>query len=396
MRAGVPAAAALTALIGLSPDPAASLKTMAAGLSGASGSSAMPLLLAAIGGGIAAWAAPRIGHGTIGWIRHLPADTGAHGRALLGALVAAQTPVALAWGGLFAIAWASGAPVEYARLCALPAVTTGIAIACLPSRRGFALGIAGLVAVALAIVGGWIGIALSFVCSFAGLRLYAPKRASSLSSSSRVSPIHARLIPAAIASRAVGWRSAAALAPAGLALAAAWLFARNNTEINPAGPLRFAAGAATALALASLAEPLASRRPPWRWARSLPWSAADRVLSDGAWFAAHALVVPSACALLLNFEVALAALSIVPLLAIRAARTLRRRKPIAGTAAVVLGEGLFVAVLLGVSEWTAIVALALFWPAWREAARCDRELDVSRWSPGGPLAIGDPGSSRGG
>ena len=29
-------------------------------------------------------------------------------------------------------------------------------------------------------------------------------------------------------------------------------------------------------------------------------------------------------------------------------------------------------------------------------ARCDRELDVSRWSPGGPLAIGDPGSSRGG
>ncbi len=105
MRTGVPAAALLTAGIGLSPDPGATLRLVANDLASNSGSFIVGVLLAIVAGGMATWAAPRIYHGVNGWVRHLPADWPAHRRALLGALTAAELPVAITWCALWLVAW---------------------------------------------------------------------------------------------------------------------------------------------------------------------------------------------------------------------------------------------------------------------------------------------------
>ena len=94
-----------TAGIGLSPDPGATLRLVANDLASHSGSFAVGGLFAVIVGGMATWAAPRVWHGVDGWVRHLPADWPAHRRALLGALTAAQLPVAIGWCAMWCVAW---------------------------------------------------------------------------------------------------------------------------------------------------------------------------------------------------------------------------------------------------------------------------------------------------
>ncbi len=136
-------------------------------------------------------------------------------------------------------------------------------------------------------------------------------------------------------------------------------------------------------------------RWPWRWARSLPWSAADRVQDDALWLAVHAVPMLACFGALLSGSAALLTVPVVPLLAVRAAGALRAPHRTARPFARVLGEGAFVAGCLSVTLWTVLPAMLLVWPAWREAATRDRNLEVSRWSPQAHLASGDPVSWRG-
>ena len=159
MRTGVPAAAVLTAGIGLSPDPSATLRLVANDLASGSGSFTVGVLLAIVAGGMATWAAPRICHGVNGWVRHLPADWPAHRRALLGALTAAELPVAITWCALWLVAWSLGSDVEPRRLLAMSVVLVGVSLTRVPARWSIVVASAGVVTVGLALFAGWPGLA---------------------------------------------------------------------------------------------------------------------------------------------------------------------------------------------------------------------------------------------
>lgn len=395
MRTGVPAAAAFTVGIGLSPDPGAALRLVATDLATTSGSFVMGALLALVAAGMTTWAAPRVWHGVDGWVRHLPADWPAHRRALLGALTAAELPVAIAWCALWLVAWGQGSDVEPRRLIAMPVVLVGVSLTSVPTRRPLVVASAGLVVVGLALFAGWSGLALAAVLALAAERLILPRRGRAQRGVLWRARVGAGLVPGVIAFRAVGRRLLHAYAPVLMTLGPAWLLVRNNPGVSHAATLRFAAGCTAALVVAGLARELITRRPPWRWARSLPWSAADRVRGDTLWLAGHAAVVLLAFGALLSPSQALLTALVVPLISVRAAGALRQPQTQMHTVARVLGESLFVAAWFSVTVWTAVPALLLVWPAWREATVRDRDLDVSRWSPQTHLASGDPVSWRG-
>jgi hypothetical protein len=394
MRTGVPAAALLTAAVGLSPEPGATLQTAARNLAAPAQPPVVALVLAAIATGMVLWAAPRVLHGTRGWIRHLPADHVAHRRALLGALVAAQLPVATAWVGLWSLALVTGA-ADPRRLVALPIVLTALALACLPSRRRALPAVAGAGALALALTGGWPGLLVGSLGLIGAERLIAPRPPEPRRRMRLGDQVATSLIPGLIAYRALGSRVPLRVAPAVIPLAIGWLFVRNNPGVAHGLGVRLATGGAVALVLAGLAEELSKRRPPWRWARSLPWGAADRLRHDVAWLALHAAPLPIVFGVAIASPAALTSLLIVPLLVVRAAGALRQPRRDAYTWIALFGEGLFVAGWVGVSAWFALPALLLVWPAWSRAVGLDRDLDVSRWSPQDSLAAGDPVSWRG-
>jgi hypothetical protein len=64
------------------------------------------------------------------------------------------------------------------------------------------------------------------------------------------------------------------------------------------GAARLGGGLAVAFLLSSLAARLATRRPVWPWARSLPVASHRRVAEDAAFLAAPCLVPLAAAALL--------------------------------------------------------------------------------------------------
>lgn len=390
MRTGVPAAALLTAGIGLSPDPSATLRLLAADLAG-SGESGVGVLFAVVAGGMVTWAAPRVCLGGHGWVRHLPADWPAHRRALLAALTAAELPVAIAWCALWLVAWRLGAEVELRGLLAMPVVLIGVSLTRMPARWSIVVGSAGVITVGLALFGGWPGLTLAVAVVLAVERLIVPPRGRARPAVLWRVSVPADLLPGLIAFRAIGRRLLNAYAPVLVPLGAAWLYVHNNPDVSHVGPLRLAAGSAVALVIAGLAVQLMTRRPPWRWARSLPWGAADRVRDDVLWLAMHAVPILVVFGVLLGVGPALHSALIVPLIAVRAAGALRTPHGKA-TFTRVLGEGVFMAAWLSITVWTAVPALSLVWPAWRQATARDRNLDVSRWSPQAHLTSGDPAS----
>ena len=227
MRTGVPAAALLTAGIGLSPDPGATLRLVANDLASNSGSFIVGVLLAIVAGGMATWAAPRIYHGVNGWVRHLPADWPAHRRALLGALTAAELPVAITWCALWLVAWSLGSDVEPRRLLAMPVVLVGVSLTCVPARWPIVVASAGVVTVGLGLFAGWPGLALAVVVALAAERLIVPPRGRTLPGVLWRFSVAAGLVPGLIAFRAIGRRLLRAYAPILIPLGTAWFFMRN-------------------------------------------------------------------------------------------------------------------------------------------------------------------------
>lgn len=111
---------------------------------------------------------------------------------------------------------------------------------------------------------------------------------------------------------------------------------RGLAAVSAERVVRLAAGVALALHAAALANVVVQVRPAWAWARSLPWSAAQRVWSDIAALSIPLLISP-AVALLLRPRAGLVVLALVPFVAAAAAlapRHAARRQ----TGAAVLGQ----------------------------------------------------------
>lgn len=357
------------------------------GSSGGSG-----LMTAVIFLGVAMEAAPRVCRGLGGWMRHLPVSGVAHRRAAGLAIAAAQTPVLL--GLLVVAAFASRATADLAA-DALGLTLTGLAmaVAATPARRRWLSSPLALGAAVAVGSGGWRMMALG-----AGLLVAADLAAGPLA---RAGPpvAHAARHSAGgwyefrIAWRALGWTLPGAFLLGLLPVGAAFAFVTNNA-LAPEH-VRLAAllggGLSFVFLFAQVSESLAVRRPAWPWSRSLPWSASRRVVSDALFLGLHALPLVALAAAV--HPAALAALGLLPLAAARAAGAMRRA-PERKTGAVgeVLMEGAFLAALVALVPWTALLALALTPWAVGAAAERERRQKVSRWLELHHLAAGDPQS----
>ncbi|MFL6196352.1 MAG: hypothetical protein ACJ75H_19385 [Thermoanaerobaculia bacterium] len=389
MRTLVPViAAAFGAGMLLGPDFLTSLARIVFGERSRGGST---VLIAAVLVGAALEAAPRVCRGLDGWLRHLPVSGVAHRRAAGLALAVAQAPVAIA---LLALAlFATREPVTLMKdaLGLLLASLAAGLFATPMERRGLARPLA-LGAALAAGSGRWTWIAIG-----AGLLIAADFAAGPLARSTP--PVRRGLRSSAaglgfrIAWRALGRSLLGAWLLGLLPVGAAFAFITNN-ELAPEHVrlgARLGAGLAVVLLLAQMAEALAVRRPAWPWSRSLPWSAAQRVTSDAVFLGLHTLPLVGLAALI--HPAALAALGMLPLLALRAAGAMRRApERRTGAAGEVLLEGSLLAALVALLPWTALAALALTPWALRAAAERERAQKVSRWLELHHLAVGDPQS----
>jgi hypothetical protein len=400
------------------------------------------LLLLGVALSLAGFAAPRVVTGLAGWLRHLPATGASHRRAAVLAIAVAQAPMflliallaavprltgsaatsdaAVRWAGLPLIALAAAFAVLAARgaATAVPGAAPPSGMAALGARRGAAVLPAALAAGLCAGLGSWTAIAAALaLLAFADLAAGSLQRspasrswtveitattAGTATTMTKGPRRSAAALTARIAWRAVGWRrTAAAFGIAAPPLAAAAFFLHNNPPPlvslqEQAGAALLGGGTACALLLAHVAGLLATRRPAWPWARTLPWSSRRRVLSDAAFLAALCLPLAAAAACLRPAALA-PLLATLPFLALRAAAALRRSpENRVGAMGAVLAEGLLVAGALALLPWLALAFLAAAPWAARDGAARERRLKVSRWMERHHLSAGDPASWSGG
>ena len=232
------------------------------------------------------WARGRLSGAVNQWLGHLPVGAADRRRALTAALVAAQLPL------VFALACAAGISRGRGLTVSRPAHSLArVAGGCSDGQRAVTAKISGRAALARGRLRGAVRTCVDhgrFTCAVDRRRcrvLPAPRPPQAVRT--RTGGNLARTV----FWRALGFRIPAALGFGLLAIGAGWAFVRNNQLHGAArdGGLRFWGAMALVLCLVSLAKPLATRRPAWAFARSLPWSARDRVSEDALLLALHAL-----------------------------------------------------------------------------------------------------------
>jgi len=247
----------------------------------ARGSLLMGLVSSILSLSVATMAAPRICLGLNGWIRHLPARGLTHRRLAGIAIAVAQTPVllVLALFSLIAFAVFQVSPILY--LLGLPILGLATGLCVLPVQRNIFTKPLSFATCLLSTSGHWIFLTIAIV-----LLVIADLTAGPLSLS-RKSITSKRALPgsfisATIAFRALRLRILLAYLPALFVLGMTSLFLSNNT-LTPQQIFRgviFGGTLSIAVFCAFAANLFAVRRPPWPWARSLPWSANHRILTD--------------------------------------------------------------------------------------------------------------------
>lgn len=379
----------------LGVDFQATLSKVLFGAGRAGGSGAVMFLLCL---GAASVAAPRIGRGLDGWLRHLPVRGTAHRRAAALAATVAQTPVLLLLLYLsFAVfrGWRPWLP----DLATVAVAAVAAAWFATPCERGR---LAKPLALAAGFLGGTggagplaAGAVLLIAADLAAGGLPRPARPARRRHPAKgAAGGAAGWIEARIAWRALGWRLAGAFAAAALGLASAGFFVANNDlpAQHVALAARLGGMVAVMFLLAQMAESLAVFRPAWPWARSLPASAARRVLFDAGFLALHAVPLVALTAWIDPFAVPVVAAA-VPFLALRAAGAMRRApERRAGAAGEVFAQGFLAAAAVALLPWVALLLLAAAPWALRAAAERDRRQKVSRWLDLHHLAVGDPQS----
>jgi len=383
---------ALILALVLLPQPLVFLEGAARGVVAGTAYPAAPLFLGALAVATTLFAARRLAPGARGWALQLPVAPRAHRRAFVLGLLACEAVPAGIWLGLCAgglgLGEAPRFPFPLAPLGVLPAA----AYLAAPSSRGWTKAVA-LIALAAGSLGTWPGLLGAAACLVAveagsgALPLRDPRRRR------LVFAEHPVLAHAGVAWAALGRSLASTGVQAAFPVAGAFLMAHNNTGLTAgetATIARAGCGLGAGLVVAGLAGALVSRRPPWAWSRSLPWSSRTRVALDAGFLALHALPAVAAAAVL-SFRAAPAVAVLAGYLALRAAGAMRR------SAASMTGLGWRMSAELT----AAVIVLAWIpWSAWMFAAfaplallraeRRERALKVSLLRERHYLAAGDP------
>jgi hypothetical protein len=380
LRASVPLAGLFVIAIGMSPYPGATLARLAAVTAADRPPAVFVLVMTALAVSMAAWGVPRLVSGADGWIRSLPAGRTARRRGLAAGLATAAAPLAVVGGAVLVGAGVAQGTWNPARAAALIPLAFGAAYAVLPGRRFLAapLGLAGAV---VAISAGWrevgIGAVLVVAADLTAGGDASPGRRTQVRDSGRAAASWRIALRASRSGIPAAWAAAA------IPLLAEALFIANNdlpASLESLGA-RLGVASAVVLCLATIADRLAVHRPPWPWARSLPWTSRERVSADAMFLGAVALPVLLAGGLIDPVSASLAAAAL-PLAATHAAGSIRSRRD--GPAAISLAiifPGLLGALAFALMPWLTFVALASTPVALRAAARREAALDVGRWRP---------------
>jgi hypothetical protein len=334
------------------------------------------LVLGALSFLFPAWAAPLMLEGLNGWVRHLPVSGTGMRRGFAMALVTVQVPLALVMALLGLVAFAHG------RTLLLPVVRVALllvsgAFAAVPCRRQPITAALSMGAAIGLVAGGWAGV-LAALLLLAAVDLLAGPLPDSPPVPARrpVGPLLSARIALRALGPAIGGPYLISLVPIGAAL----IFTVNNLpppEIS-AGATRLGGALSVTLLISGVADRLLVRRPVWPWARSLPWTAASRVLADA--FLLAALAAPTLIfAGALNLHAALEVAAVVPLLALRGAAFVRQaRERKTGTGALFL-EGFFVAATIALVYWVWTIWLAAAPAAFWAARKSEISLKATRW-----------------
>jgi hypothetical protein len=361
----------------LQPSPAGAVKALgrAAFATPVDVLGVLPLVIVAML--LPAWAAPRLGAGLHGWIRHLPLTARQHRRGLACALLVSEMPLVVI---LVVLALASGRPpgVVLQAMGRWLLVLAAASLLSLPVARR-------VVTVAL-------GVVVLLLALFAPMVMWPAAAALGVAGEELAGDVRRRrrrevrpallLMEWRVAWRSLGHRLSGSYAVGGLAFGVGWLFAVNNQLAGALADV-FARGfaiLATGVFLSSLAAQLAVCRPPWALARSWPWSAGRRIASDAGFLALCTIPVLAVIAWR-DVWAAMAALGVLPWLVASAAGAIRgarehRYLPRATFLAWTVGA----AALVGLVPVAALAFLCLAPWTFRVSAERERRLKVTAWS----------------
>ena len=383
---------AIIIVLGSAPDPLLWLRFLALGVAG-SGHDSGPLVgLTLIALGLARDAVPRLTLGLGGWTRSLPATAASHRRGVVLGLPIIQLPLAasaLIAVALTALVW--HVPLSWPKLLGAPLALIAAGAAAVPAQRWFIAAPLFTVATIMAALGQWTTLAGS-----AALFVVADLSAGGLRFPARRPAVAAPAAPGSLQMfrftwRAVGWRLLAPLPMPVLALAAAWFYSRNN-ELPPADTAfvaRLWSVIAIALYVGAVGDMVASRRPSWPWARSLPWSSAARAVDNAIAVGAPAIPI-ALLAALVDVRTTVIALAVLPPLAAFASLLLhgaRRRLTRVSGRTVLVGAAFATGVAF--FPWLVIFGMLATPLLLRAAAWRDRREIVTGWKELHHDAAGD-------
>jgi len=339
---------------------------------------------------IAGFASHRICLGLNGWIRHLPTGSSIHRRMAGIAIFIAQIPVLTIMAGLAFIAMKLYKVTVAPFLVGLPLAGLSCGLCVLPAQKKYITRPMMIFTSTCLASNNWsilgVGILLLIASdALSGPLVFKKKRTRFHN------PFKGSLLVAVINWRALRLRP---LIPYLLSLpflGAAQLFIANN---NPAPLLaeqviRFGGALSLVLFCSIFANMLASRRPPWPWIRSLPWSAKTRIAWDVSFVSVHALPLVVLVGIM-NLRVMIPLAVTLPLLGVYSAYSIRRAPESAmGASGKVLLQGTFGSLFLCLFPWSSLFFLALTPLVLIEATKAEKHQKVSRWLELHHLAAGD-------
>ncbi len=338
----------------------------------------------------AQFASRRIGLGLCGWIRHLPAEGNVHRRMAVITIFIAQVPVLAIMAGLAIIAMKLYRVSSMPYLIGLPLAGLSCGLIVLPVKRKLITrSLAALAALGFS-SNNWPFFAGGIVLLIAADTLSGPivqkKKRTRFHR-----PFKGTFFVLAVNWRALRWRI---IIPYSLSLpflGAAQLFiVNNNPDAVLAGQvIRFGGALSQILLCAVFANMLASRRPPWPWVRSLPWSAKARILWDAFFVGLH--MIPLLFLIgAMNWGSMFPLAASLPFFAAYSAHAIRLAPELTtGAAGKILLLGIFYALFLCLIPWSSLCFLALTPFILLQGIKADKHQKVSRWLELHHLAAGD-------
>jgi hypothetical protein len=340
--------------------------------------------------GVAAMAAPRICHGLNGWIRHLPARGLTHRRLAGIAITLSLIPILLVLSILSLIAFKVYKVSPYLYLSGLPILGLAAGLCVLPVTHNYLSKTLALSACVLSTSGHWL-----FLFAATILLIIADLTAGNLSPP-RKPHVSQRSLPASwinvlIVLRALRLRILFPYLPPLFVLGLTSLFLSNNT-LTPHQIFRgviFGGTLSISMLFAFIANSLAIRRPPWPWARSLPWAAKQRITADAILIGLSAIPI-LLLVFLLKSQSIWPVMIYIPPLALFASLSVRRAfENQLGAVWQTLIVGTTASMLVCLIPFVSIVFLAATPLLIKHGAEQEQKQKVSVWLEMHHLAAGD-------